>query len=144
MTSSAAPRLRRIAAAPGVAPSVGPFSGAVVTNGFVFTSGQIPGTGDDADLDFGTQVQLELENLERILLAAGSDRQHVVKVTTYLTDVDQLATYNTIYAQFFAGHLPARTTVCVAALWGVALELECVAVLADSEAGRPSATGGGT
>lgn len=121
---------------------MGPFSGAVVVDNWVFTSGQIPETGNDAELSFADQVRHELANLERVLLAAGSDRHHVVKVTTYLTDTRQLETYNEIYAEFFESDRPARTTVCVASLWGVCLEIECVAAVSagygDSE-GRTDA-----
>jgi 2-iminobutanoate/2-iminopropanoate deaminase len=59
----------------------------------------------------------------------------VVKVNTYLTDPDQLEEYNRVYAEFFGTARPARTSVCVS-LWGVSLEIDCVAVLAGGAPGR--------
>lgn len=126
-------QLRRIRAAPDGGAPVGPFSQAVVAGGFVFTSGQIPAAGANDSMSFGEQVRRTLDALDAILRSAGSSAEHVVKVNTYLTDVGQLEEYNEIYAEFFADHLPARTSVCVQ-LWGVALEIECVAVVATGAA----------
>ena len=123
--------VRRIAELPGVAAAVGPFSQAVVANGFVFTAGQIPAINglDDQPDTFEEQVRQTLRNLRAVLEAAGSGLNQVLKVNTYLTDPRQLEEYNRIYREFFADAKPARTTVCVS-LWGVSLEIECVAVLA--------------
>lgn len=123
--------VRRIAEVPGGAAAVGPFSQAVVANGFVFTAGQIPAISglDDQPESFTEQVRQTIRNLEAVLKAAGSGLEHVVKVNTYLTDPGQLEEYNRVYVEFFGAAKPARTSVCVS-LWGVALEIECVAVLA--------------
>ncbi len=123
--------MRRIAEIPGGAAAVGPFSQAVVANGFVFTAGQIPAISglDDQPESFTEQVRQTIRNLEAVLKAAGSGLEHVVKVNTYLTDPGQLEEYNRVYVEFFGAAKPARTSVCVS-LWGVALEIECVAVLA--------------
>ncbi|MFE4835340.1 RidA family protein [Arthrobacter sp. NPDC056691] len=128
MTASS---LRRLSEIPGQAPAVGPFSHAVIANGLVFTSGQIPAvTGlDDQPDTFAGQVRQTIENLRTVLAAAGSGLEHVVKVNTYLTDLGQLEEYNRVYAEYFGGAKPARTTVCVS-LWGVSLEIECVAAVA--------------
>jgi 2-iminobutanoate/2-iminopropanoate deaminase len=132
-TASPAQTVRRIAQSPGGAAAVGPFSQAVVANGLVFTAGQIPAiTGlDDQPETFGEQVRQTLRNLQAVLEAAGSGMDHVVKVNTYLTDPGQLEEYNRVYAEFFTDAKPARTSVCVS-LWGVALEIECVAVVAEA------------
>ncbi|MDQ0212469.1 RidA family protein [Arthrobacter bambusae] len=121
----------RLAEIPGQAAAVGPFSHAVIANGFVFTSGQIPAiTGlDDQAESFEGQVRQTIENLRTVLEAAGSSLAHVVKVNTYLTSKDQLEEYNRVYTEYFGPAMPARTSVCVS-LWGVSLEIECVAVLA--------------
>ena len=123
--------ITRLAEIPGQAAAVGPFSPAVIANGFVFTSGQIPAiTGlDDQPKTFEGQVRQTIENLRTVLEAAGSSLAHVVKVNTYLTSQDQLEEYNRVYTEYFGSAKPARTSVCVS-LWGVSLEIECVAVLA--------------
>lgn len=127
--------VRRVAAAPGGMAAVGPFSQAVVAGGLVFTSGQIPATGDaTTTMPFGEQVRRTIDNLGDILHASGSSLAHVLKVNAFLTEPGQLTEYNRIYAEYFGADLPARTTVCVD-LWGVALEIECVAVVASEEAG---------
>lgn len=130
---SPAGTVRRIANVPGGAAAVGPFSQAVSANGFVFTAGQIPAiTGlDDQPGTFGEQVRQTLLNLKAVLETAGSGLDHVVKVNTYLTDPAQLEEYNRVYSEFFDDAKPARTSVCVS-LWGVALEIECVAVVAKA------------
>ena len=123
--------MRRIADAPGLTGAVGPFSQAVVANGFVFVTGQLPsgpgGLGDQPEA-FEDRVRRTLENLRSVLREAGTDLAHVVRCNGYLTAPEQLAPYNRIYAEFFGGHRPARTTVCVT-LWGVDLEIDCIAVL---------------
>lgn len=126
-----ATHIERLAGIPGQAPAVGPFSPAVIANGFVFTSGQIPAiTGLDHQPDtFEGQVRQTIRNLAGVLEAAGSGLEHVVKVNTYLTSPEQLEKYNRVYVEYFGTAKPARTTVCVS-LWGVSLEIECVAVLA--------------
>ncbi|SKB63700.1 2-iminobutanoate/2-iminopropanoate deaminase [Arthrobacter sp. 49Tsu3.1M3] len=127
--------VRRIAQIPGGAAAVGPFSQAVAANGFVFTAGQIPAISglDDQPDTFEDQVRQTIINLRSVLEAAGSGLEHVVKVNGYLTDPGQLEAYNRVYSAFFSGAKPARTTVCVS-LWGVALEIECVAVVAGATA----------
>ncbi|NYD78660.1 RidA family protein [Arthrobacter cupressi] len=126
--------MQRVTGTPGLAPAVGPFSQAVAANGFVFVTGQLPsGPGGLADQpeDFEAQVRRTLENLRSVLAEAGSGLEHVVKCNGYLTAPEQLEPYNRVYAEFFGGHRPARTTVCVS-LWGVALEIDCVAVQAGA------------
>lgn len=112
---------------PGLADPVGAFSQAVVANGLVFTSGQIPAKLEGSvPADFESQLELTLGNLRTLLEGVGSSLDLVVKVNGYLTAHDQLGTYNRVYRRWF-GELPARTTVCID-LWGVALELDCIAL----------------
>ena len=127
---------RRIHAAAGSIEPVGPYSQAVVAGGFVFTAGQVPAarTLQDQPDTFADQVRQAIRNLEAVLVEAGSGLEHVVKVNTYLTDPGQLDEYNAVYEEFFGPHKPARTSVCVS-LWGVSLEIECVAVV-PSENGK--------
>jgi 2-iminobutanoate/2-iminopropanoate deaminase len=120
--------MRRIQSAPGFIGPVGPYSQAVISGHLVFTAGQIPAqsTQDEQPADFSEQVRQTLRNLEAILIEAGSGFSHVIKVNAYLTDPAQLEPFNAVYREFLGHAPPARTTVCVA-LWGVSLEIDCVA-----------------
>ena len=111
----------------------GPYSHAVVAGGFVYVSGQGPvdpqtGTAPDG---FRDQVRQTLRNVQTILEAAGSGLEHVVKINAYLTDLTRFSEFNEIYREFFRDEPPARTTVG-AALLGILVEVDCVAVLAES------------
>ncbi len=103
--------MRRIGVVSGDVRPVGPFSHAVVANGFVFTSGQLPAISNLSDQPdaFDDKVRQTLANLEATLREAGSSLQNVVKVNTYLTDPGQLEPYNAVYSEFFGSDLPART-----------------------------------
>lgn len=83
-----------------------------------------------AGTDIATQTTMSLENLKAILATAGSDMEHVVKVTIFLKDMNDYAKVNEIYGGYFTEHKPARSTVQVAALPKNALiEIECVAAV---------------
>jgi 2-iminobutanoate/2-iminopropanoate deaminase len=110
----------------------GPYSHAVIANGFVFVSGQGPvdpetGTMPDA---FPDQVRQTLENVRTILEAAGSSLEDVVKVNAYVTDLTRFAEFNEVYKEFFRQDPPARTTVATALL-GILVEVDCVAQLKE-------------
>ncbi|MCY1371308.1 2-iminobutanoate/2-iminopropanoate deaminase [compost metagenome] len=125
--------MKRINAAPGTIGPVGPYSQAVVSGHLVFTAGQIPALGslDEQPASFSEQVRQTFANLAAILEAAGSSMEHIVKVNAYLTDPAQLEEFNRVYREILGHAPPARTTVCVS-LWGVSLEIECVAELIDA------------
>ena len=119
----------------GLSEPVGAFSQAVIADGFVYTSGQIPVRTDGSiPADFESQLEATLGNLRTLLDSVGSGLDQVVKVNGYLTDRDQLDPYNRIYTAWFGEHLPARTTVCVD-LWDVALEIDCVALVKEKADG---------
>jgi 2-iminobutanoate/2-iminopropanoate deaminase len=123
--------IRRVRTVDGLSEPVGAFSQAIVADGFVYTSGQIPARADDSiPADFESQLEATLGNLRILLDSVGSGLEQVVKVNGYLTDRDQLDPYNRIYSAWFGEHLPARTTVCVD-LWDVALEIDCVALVKE-------------
>lgn len=124
--------MQRIHSAPGTISPVGPYSQAVITGHLVFTAGQIPSLGrlEEQPESFADQVRQTFANLSAILDAAGSSLSHIVKVNAYLTDPDQLGTFNEVYREILGHAPPARTTVCIQ-LWGVSLEIECVAELID-------------
>ena len=123
--------IRRVRTVDGLSEPVGAFSQAIVADGFVYTSGQIPARADDSiPADFESQLEATLSNLRTLLDSVGSGLEQVVKVNGYLTDRDQLDPYNRIYSAWFGEHLPTRTTVCVD-LWDVALEIDCVALVKE-------------
>lgn len=110
----------------------GPYSHAVVANGFVFISGQgpvDPETGAMPDA-FADQVRQTFKNARTILEAAGAGLDDVVKVNAYLTDLTRFAEFNEVYKEFFQDDPPARTTVATALL-GILVEVDCVAVLEE-------------
>jgi 2-iminobutanoate/2-iminopropanoate deaminase len=109
---------------------VGPYSHAIVANGFVYISGQgpiQPETGEMPD-SFEEQVRLTLNNVKTILEAAGSELDQVVKVNAYITDLTRFAEFNEVYKEFFQDAPPARTTVATALL-GMLVEVDCVAIV---------------
>lgn len=129
--------MQRIHSAPGTISPVGPYSQAVVSGHLVFTAGQIPSLGslEEQPDSFKDQVRQTFANLAAILEAAGSSLSHIVKVNAYLTDPDQLVPFNEVYKEILGHAPPARTTVCVQ-LWGVSLEIDCVAELINMERGK--------
>lgn len=114
--------------------AIGPYSQAIVANGMVFCSGQIPidpATGDFVSENVTEQTVQVLKNLSEVLLAAGSSLNEVVKTTVFLADMNDFAEMNEVYAQFFAENKPARATVQAARLPRDArVEIECVALVA--------------
>ncbi len=113
--------------------AIGPYSQAIICNGWVFVSGQLgldPASGELIGPDVAEQTRQALRNLQAILEAAGSDLGRVVKTTIFLADMQDFKTVNAIYAEFFRQAPPARATVQVAALpRGGRVEIEAVATL---------------
>ena len=124
--------MQRITAALAGPQPVGPYSQAVVTGHLVFTAGQIPANPHgQIPADFSDQVRQTLRNLGAVLEAAGSGLDRLVKVNAYLPDPAQLEPFNAVYRELLGHAPPARTTVCVQ-LWGVALEIDCVAAVREA------------
>src|SRR5205809_965838 len=99
--------------------AIGPYSQAVKAGNIIYTSGQVsldPATGEIVPGDFAAQARRVFDNLAAVLRAAGAEFRNVTKATVYLTDLANFQSLNTIYAQYFGDHKPARTTVQVAAL----------------------------
>ena len=113
--------------------AIGPYSQAIVTDGWVFCSGQIPLDPDTMELVGGTideQTDRALSNLSEVLQAAGSSLQHVVKTTVFLADMNDFAAMNKVYEKHFGEHRPARAAVQAAALPKFCnVEIECIARL---------------
>ena len=112
--------------------AIGPYSQAIVTNGLVFASGQIPvdpATGAPAGDTIDTQAEQSCKNVAAILAAAGSDMTKVVKTTCFLADMADFAKFNEIYAKYFVS-CPSRSCVAAKALpKGVLCEIEAIAEL---------------
>ena len=113
--------------------AIGPYSQAVVVDGWVFCSGQIPidpETGDLIQGDIKAQTEQVLMNLSRVLEKAGSSLRGVVKTTVFLSDIDDFGAMNEVYARHFHDHRPARAAVQVGALPKLcSVEIECIARL---------------
>jgi 2-iminobutanoate/2-iminopropanoate deaminase len=111
--------------------AIGPYAQAVVSDGWVFCSGQIaldPRTMEVVGDDAAAQTEQVLTNLRHVLDAAGAGMDTVVKTTVFLADMADFAAMNGVYARHFGDHRPARAAVQAAALpRGVAVEIECVA-----------------
>ena len=111
--------------------AIGPYSQAVVVNGILYTSGQI---GMDekgvvvAD-DVVNQTHQVMKNLFYVLEAAGVHFNDVIKTTIYLTNMDDFAKVNEVYAHYFGHHKPVRSTVAVKTLpKNVLVEIDCMAI----------------
>ena len=112
--------------------AIGPYSQAIEVNGFVFASGQIPidpATGEFVEGGIQEQTRQALTNASNILKQAGTDLDHVVKTTVFLSSITDFAAMNEIYAQFFTEPYPARSAVAVKDLpKGALVEVEVLAV----------------
>jgi 2-iminobutanoate/2-iminopropanoate deaminase len=124
----------RTIATDGAPKAIGPYSQAIAAGELIFCAGQValvPMSGDSVTGDVRVQTEQVLDNLSAVLAAAGSDLRHVVKTTVYLTDFNDFAAMNEVYAKRFGDHRPARATVGVSALpKGLRVEIECVAIKA--------------
>lgn len=113
--------------------AIGPYAQAVLIDGWLFSSGQIPLTADGqlAGADIEAQTEQVFDNLEAVLAAAGASLAQVVKATVFVKDLEDFARLNSVYARRFGAHTPARSTVEVARLpRDVKVEIEVVARLA--------------
>lgn len=110
--------------------AIGPYSQGIISNGFLFASGQIaiiPETGAIADGDITVQTEQVMKNIGELLKAAGTDYTKVVKTSCFLADMGDFATFNEIYAKYFTGK-PARSCVAVKTLpKNVLCEVEVIA-----------------
>jgi 2-iminobutanoate/2-iminopropanoate deaminase len=110
----------------------GAYSDGVMVDGFLFISGQ-------ASVDFKTskfilgsieeETHRTLQNIKAIIEAAGGTMEQIVKCTVHLKDINEFDRYNQIYAQYFSGIKPARTTVQSVLAEGIKVEIDCIAKL---------------
>lgn len=110
---------------------VGPYSQAIEAGGFVFCSGQIaihPKTDQVLTGPIEEQAKQVLENVKAVLEEAGLSLHHVIKTTIFLTNMQDFAAVNEVYARYFTEQPPARSTIAVAGLpKGVNVEIEVIA-----------------
>jgi 2-iminobutanoate/2-iminopropanoate deaminase len=119
--------------------AIGPYSQGVRARGFVFMSGQIGADPSDGAMVDGVAAQADraLRNLAAVLAEAGSSLERVVKTTIFLTDMNDFAAVNEVYARHLSAPFPARSTIAVKALpKGALVEIEMVALLPDEEPTR--------
>ena len=113
--------------------AIGPYSQAVRSGNTLYLSGQIaldPVTGNLIEGDFAAQARRVFDNLRAVLRASGADFRNVVRATVYVTDLGNFQVLNSMYAQYFGDHKPARSTVGVAQLpRGAAVEIDLIAVI---------------
>ena len=113
-------------------PAVGPYSHAVAAGPFLFVSGQLALNPDGSGLRRGTveeESRLALSNLAAILADAGSGLDRVVKVTVYLSTMEDFSAFNGVYREFFSADCPSRTCVQAGLPLGAKVEIEAIALL---------------
>lgn len=119
-----------IISTPNAPAAIGAYSQAVKANGFVFASGQLglnPTTGV-LPSTFSEQAEQSLKNVQAILEAAGLTFANVVKTTVFLSDMENFASLNEVYAHYFVEPFPARSAVAVKELpKGALVEIEVIA-----------------
>lgn len=113
--------------------AIGPYSAAIKTDHFVYTSGQLgidPTTNDLVSGGIEAETHQALKNLKETLNAAGTDLGNVVKTTVFLKDISEFPVMNKIYAEYFKEEPPARSAFQVAALpKNASVEIEAVALV---------------
>ena len=114
--------------------AIGYYSQAIVSNGLVYTAGQIPlnpKTGEIVSNDFSRQVKQTLINIESVLKESGTDLSKSVKLTVFITDLSKYPELNAVFKEQFDGiDPPARSVVEVSALpKDVMIEIDCIATL---------------
>ncbi|MCR5353931.1 MAG: RidA family protein [Clostridiales bacterium] len=111
--------------------AIGPYSQAIKSGDTLYVSGQIPvnpETGEIKDT-IEEQAKQSLENLKNILAANGMTTDNVVKTTVFITDLNDFAKVNEIYATFFNAPFPARSCIEISKIpKGCKIEIECIAV----------------
>lgn len=125
--------MKQIISTPSAPKAIGPYSQAVIHNGVVYCSGQIPldpEGGQIVEGDIAAQTERVLENLKAVLEAAGASLENVLKTTVFLKDMAEFPVMNEVYGRYFGANPPARATVEVSRLpRDVRVEIEAIAAL---------------
>lgn len=122
---------KKVVATTSAPSAIGPYNQAVVCNGMVYVSGQLPvnpSTGELITSNIKAATKQSLENVSAILSAAGSSMSKVVKMTVYLKNMSNFADVNEVYATYFESNYPAR--VCVQAILPKDADVEIDAIAA--------------
>ena len=110
--------------------AIGPYSQAVKSNSLLYTSGMIaidPATGKLSNGGIAEQTRLVMENLKALIGSTGASMSEIIKTTVFLSDMNNFAEMNAIYAEYFPSNPPARSTVEVSRLpKDVCVEIECI------------------
>ena len=124
--------MKNVISTPNAPAAIGPYSQAIETDGYLFTSGQIPinpATGEIEGTTIEEQAEQVMKNIGAVLEAAGLDFSHVVKTTCFLADLADFAAFNAVYGKYFPEAAPARSCFAVAGLpKGAKLEVETICV----------------
>lgn len=123
---------RKAISTDGAPKAIGPYEQAMRVDGLVFTAGQIPldpKTGNLVEGGIVPQTRRVLENLKAVLAAGGSSLDRVVKATVFLKNMSDFPAMNEVYAEYFGGSKPARSTVAVTELpRGALVEIDLIAL----------------
>ncbi|ODQ61902.1 hypothetical protein WICANDRAFT_82069 [Wickerhamomyces anomalus NRRL Y-366-8] len=112
-------------------PAAASYSQAIKANNFIYVSGQVPLTPEGTKVEgtIADRAEQCLQNVKNILEEAGSGLDRTVKINVFLTDINDFAEFNKVYAKHFNTHKPARSCVAVKSLpLGVDVEIEAIAV----------------
>jgi len=107
----------------------GAYSDGVIVDGFLFVSGQAAVDFKASRFVLGTieeETHLTMRNIQAIVTAAGATMEHVVKCTVHLADIKEFDRYNKVYAAYFPGIKPARTTVQSVLAENIKVEIDCI------------------
>lgn len=121
--------MRKVITATGAPRPRGPYSQAIVADGLVYVSGQVPANPESNELELGdirSETRRTLENVRLVLESAGSSLRDVVRVGVFLADLNDFAAMNEVYREFFPEDPPARSTVG-AQLPRIKIEIDCIA-----------------
>lgn len=112
--------------------ATGAYTDGVIVDGFLFVSGQAAVDFKTSKFVLGTieeETMRTLDNIKAIITAAGATMDDVVKSTVHLADINEFDRYNKVYAQYFSGIRPARTTVQSVLAEGIKVEIDCIVKL---------------